>query len=282
MIGGSSVSGQSCIAAARELESKQTIISTTSGDKEVKGADYTIHGIKLDEPGAAKKILQHEQSHDIDYIVYIPARGQVGLRAVDATREMVDESINYCLRPALELSNKLKPKKTIMVSGFITMPPLLLVYGAMTYTKLTMEDLAVRYPKKLQMIRIGMFMSSSVRAIAVLVQRKMMKEKKEEFQDLYAEWKESGAKKFTEFFWQLNYKNEEEAYSSHSEGKPFRPTTDEDIKNGFKKALEGAPEPILNVLGPWSWADTKMVEIPGEVAVMKNLFPDDLHTYLED
>ena len=278
VVGGSSVSGQCAINAIKELNQNNTVISTSSRDAEVKGADITIGEVALEEASATDKILNHEAVKDIDYVIYIPARGMVGISARDATLAQVEESLDYCFRPFLRMVKTLQPKKGIALSGFITMQPLLEVYGAMTFTKIAMEQIAVKYPEKVQLLRIGMFHSSSVRGIALLVQRRLMKDKS--FRpELFDNWKSSG-KKFSEFFYEKNYRFEEDSYKQHAAGKPFRPTEPDDIKEAFKLALQGEKAPIINVLGSWLWKDSEMPYLPPAITDNIELIPDDLEKLL--
>ena len=264
IIGGSSVSGQTAIEAVKDLNKDNIVISTTSGQKDVKGADHTIYNIRLDEGGVEEKILNESEVKDIDYHIYVPARGQVGISADEATKEMVDESLDYCFRPTLRLHKALQPKATIALSGFITMEPLMEIYGAMTFTKIAMEDISVKNPDKIKILRIGMFHSNSVRGIAILAQRRFLREK-DHNPALRKEWKESG-KKFNQFFYDRNYHFEEQYYkdvnAKENPGIAFRPTVPEDIKAGFTRLLKGEKAPIVNVLGAWQWVENKMPALP--------------------
>jgi hypothetical protein len=180
--------------------------------------------------------------------------------------------------PYLKLSKALKPKRTIALSGFMALPALTKIYGAMTFTKVAMEQLAVNNPDKLQIIRIGMFHSNSVRGIAILAQRRFMRES--EFQPEWrAQWKASG-KKFSEFFYEMNYAQEEQMYKQHGNGVPFRPTIPEDITNGFLMAFQGEPAPIINVLGPWLWTESAMPDLPETITSRLHLIPDSIYRIL--
>ena len=112
VVGGTSVSGKTAFEAIKELDAANEIITTTSRDNKVDGADITITGISLTEDSAEEKILGSGHCRDIDYMIYIPARGQVGIKAEEATRDMVEESLNYSFRPFLRLAKELKPRKS--------------------------------------------------------------------------------------------------------------------------------------------------------------------------
>lgn len=274
IVGAGSVSGAAAVQAAREMGSE--IITTTSRSTDLPGCDHTIHGIDLAQSSAADQILSDSflLAKPVDYILYIPARGEVGLALEESTRDMIEPSLAYSVRPYLKLHSALKPRRTVSLSGFITMPPLMKIYGAMTFTKIAMEKLAVENPAALQIIRIGMFHSNSVRGIMILAQRRFLRDPSF-LPDWRAEWKASG-KKFPDFFYSRNYTCEEETYSQHGRGVPFRPTEPSDITAGFKLALGGEPAPIINVLGPWLWTENTMPELPENIRQRLDFIPSDL------
>jgi hypothetical protein len=275
IVGAGSVSGGAAIKAAQKLGAE--IITTTSRSVDIEGASHTIYGIDLEKPDAVEKILRDTvlRSKPIDYLIYIPARGAVGMDVKDAKAEMVPASLEYSVIPYLKLAKALNPKRTIALSGFMAMPTLTRIYGAMTFTKIAMEELAVRNPQKLQIIRIGMFLSQSVRGIAILAQRRFMREP-EFHPDWRADWKASG-KKFSQFFYDMNYECEERMYREHSNGVPFRPTVPGDIQIGFERALTGEPAPIINILGPWLWTETQMPQLPVEITSRVDLIPESVY-----
>lgn len=297
IVGAGAVSGGAAIAAAKQLGAE--VIATTSRHKDaipggddqaasmphgrhegVKGADHTIYGIDLEHGDAVDKMLADTKltGAPIDYVIYIPARGAVGMDVAESTPDLIMPSLEYSVIPYLKLSKALKPKRTIALSGFMALPTLTKIYGAMTFTKIAMEELAIRNPDKLQIIRIGMFLSNSVRGIAILAQRRFTREPG--FQPEWrAEWKASG-KKFSQFFYDMNYEQEEQMYKAHSNGKAFRPTLPEDITNGFLMALKGEQAPIINVLGPWLWTENTMPELPEHITSRKHLIPESIYTMI--
>jgi len=276
IVGAGAVSGKAAVKAAHELNA--TIIATTSRTENIEGADETIYGIDLEKADAVSKILADPRVKSIDYVIYIPARGEVGMDVTEATAEMIPPSLSYSVIPYLQLTNALKPKRTIALSGFMALPAMARIYGAMTFTKVVMEELAVRHPERLQIIRIGMFYSNSVRGIALLAQRRFTREKN--FQSAWKdEWKASG-KKFSEFFFDKNYRSEEETYKEHAQGIPFRPTGPDDITKAFKLALNGEKAPIINVLGAWQWVENKMPQLPNEITSRLHLIPKNIYSVL--
>lgn len=278
IVGAGAVSGGAAMKAAKELGAE--VITTTSRDTDIAGADHTIYGIDLEKPDAVDKMLADSRltAKPVDYVIYIPARGQVGMDVSESTADMIPPSLEYSVIPYLKLAKALKPKRTIALSGFMALPALMKIYGAMTFTKIAMEELAVRNPDKLQIIRIGMFFSNSVRGIALLAQRRFTREK--DFQsDWRAEWKASGMK-FSDFFYDKNYRSEEETYRAHANGIAFRPTVPEDITVGFRMALKGEKAPVINVLGPWLWTEDKMPALPEAVTSRLHLIPQSIYSLI--
>lgn len=278
IVGAGSVSGGAAIKAARELGAE--VITTTSRNQDVAGATHTIHGIDLENADATQKMLADKEltSKPLDFVIYIPARGSVGMDVLESKAEMVPPSLAYSVIPYLELCKALKPRRTIALSGFMALPALMKIYGAMTFTKVAMEELAIRNSDRLQIIRIGMFFSNSVRGIALLAQRRFMREK--DFQpDWRAEWKATGMK-FSDFFYDKNYRSEEETYREHANGVAFRPTLPDDITNGFRMALTGEKAPIINVLGPWLWTENAMPKLPDAITSRLNLIPESIYKIL--
>ncbi|MCB1177000.1 MAG: hypothetical protein KDK36_05415, partial [Leptospiraceae bacterium] len=203
-------------------------------------------------------------------ILYIPARGMVGIPTKFSSEEMIQESLNFSIIPMLKLSKRLNPIKTICFSGFITMNPMLLCYGCMALTKIIMEELAIEFPKKLQVIRLGMFFSKSVKGIALATYRNLKEDKYPELIEMKKEWKDSG-KKFNDYFFDMNWIYEENIYKSFSNNSniPFRRTVPEDISKSFNMILDGEKSPIINVLGDWVWMDKDMIDVPEVINSLK-------------
>lgn len=281
VIGGSAVSGQMIIKAIRERHAGAHITSTSSGSgRAVAGANHTIESVDLASPDAVDRIVKAPAPLRPELIVYVPARGEVGMPTARATREMVRESVDYSIRPMLELTARLKPKLTVCLSGFITMAPMLECYGAMAYSKLIMEDLVVRHPDRLKAIRLGMFPSNSVRGIAILTQKNLMRTKYPELASMATEWRASG-QKFADFFYGKNWHYEEMIYRDAADFQAgFRATTADDIRLAMLRILDGEKAPILNVLGDWVWTDSAMPELPAIIKAHPDFLKWDLDHYL--
>ncbi|HRP68787.1 MAG TPA: NAD-dependent epimerase/dehydratase family protein, partial [Turneriella sp.] len=97
IVGAAAVSGRAAMKAARSLGA--TIVATTSRESNVDGADETIYGVDLEKENAVEKILSDTRVKNIDYIVYIPARGAVGMDITESTAEMIPPSLAYSVEP---------------------------------------------------------------------------------------------------------------------------------------------------------------------------------------
>lgn len=277
IVGANSASGQEI---CKQLYGKKDvqIIGTTSSLKDISFTDKTIHEIDLSNSGAVAKIV-NSIKEKIDYIIYIPARGMVGMPTKYSTREMILESFRYSIFPYLELTKDLTPKKTILLSGFITMPPMLLCYGCMALTKIIMEELAFEFPTKFTVIRLGMFYSKSVRGIALATRKNIKDRKYPELLEMQKEWKNSGLS-FDEYFYGKNWYYEESIYKDFANNKniPFRKTETKDIATSVQKIIDGDPNPVWNVLGDWVWKDKEMIPVPEEIKILRKYISTELDT----
>lgn len=283
IIGGASVAGRAAARAIRELDADARIYATSSRTDSIASADHTITEIDVAETDAVDRLIAAAAElrltpENLKAMIYVPARGEVGLPAHKATAEQVQKAIDYSLRPLVRLTAALRPQRSICISGFITMQPLLECYGAMAFAKIAMEELVVRHPHLFKVIRFGMFHSNSVRGIALLVQRNMMRNVHPEFEVLKSEWKQSG-RRFPDYFYDKNYRYESDTYA-HISDLPFRPTEEKDLETGFRLALGDTADPIINVLGDWVWSENSMPPLPDVITDNRHLMPDDLDALL--
>ncbi len=282
IVGANSVSGQEIVQKIKQTISITHIFGTTSSSQPIPHVDTTISGVDLSHSNSVSLICD-SISKPIDYIIYIPARGMVGIPTKYTTKEMILESFQYSIFPYIELSKRLTPKKTIVLSGFITMPPMLLCYGCMALTKIVMEELAFQFPDKFSVLRLGMFYSKSVRGIAIATRKNMKSNLYPELEEMKKEWKESGLS-FDDYFYGKNWFHEESIYKNFANNKntPFRKTEAFDIANSTLKLLTKEPKPVLNVLGDWVWEDESMIPVPLEIEKLKPLIQTELIQVLKE
>ena len=280
IIGGNAVSGEQTILAIKSEDKNAFVISTSSKEKDVPNAGETIRNIDLTSPKSIEDIVSIIGDKRLKALIYIPARGIVGKPVVYAEKSEYLESIEFSVIPMLKLTKALKPELSLWFSGFMWLKPLMLFYGTMTYTKITMEQLTLQFPEQFKCIRYGMFHSDSVRGIAVLVQRTLNADLYPEMAEYKKAWKESG-KKFKDFFPGMNYEHEESQLKTEGNfEKPFRPLEPRDIQVGIKKALFHKTKPILNVVGNWYWENDNLPNWPAEIQKHLEIIDQNLERYL--
>lgn len=280
IVGANSVSGQE-IAKHIKKTLNAHVIGTTSSQLPIPNVDKTILGIDLSYIDSVTRICE-SISEPIDFIIYIPARGKVGFPTKYSTKQMVIESFQYSVIPYIELSRRLTPKKTIVLSGFITMPPMLLCYGCMALTKIIMEELAFQFPDKFSVLRLGMFYSKSVRGIALATKKNMKSHIYPELDEMKKEWNNSGLS-FDDFFYGKNWFFEKTIYQDFANNKmiPFRKTETSDIAKSIVSLLTVEPKPVLNVLGDWVWEDQSMILVPEVINNLRDFIKDELEQVLK-
>ncbi|TGL64073.1 SDR family NAD(P)-dependent oxidoreductase [Leptospira sarikeiensis] len=268
IVGGSGAAGQSAIQAFKEYSAKTgqnwKIISTTSGETQVLGADQTIPFIKLEEPNEAVTNIQKfltKENLKVDYLIYTPARGNLGYPVSETPDKDIIDTAKFCFDPMLDLEKKLSPKITLGYSAYYYLPHLLTFYGSLAYIKKKMEEWAVQKPESRKIIRAGTFFSQSVRGITIILQRLAKSSPHPDLQKLMEEQKASG-KKFGDFFIDYIQSKENESFAKKFPGIPYRITEANDLKIALLKILEGEKAPIVSLVGDWIWTEDKLPEMP--------------------
>ena len=259
IVGGNSISGQAIIAAIQEHHLNQNtpchIVATSSQKADIQNADQSLSSIDLTQSDACQSIERQLQTlTNIDFIFYTPAKGVVGMPVDAATENQIQASIDFSLKPMLQLSNSLQPKLSIGLSGFAWTEVLFKTYGAMLYAKIVLELLAQRQPQRFKVLRIGFFASHSSRAVFLMARKNMARGL---YQQVYSSWQEicrAKQKKMKELMEELIYSSEQKEFSKHFNA-VYRLTQTEDIKKGVKKLIAGNTKPIVNVLGNGYWEE---------------------------
>ena len=278
VVGGKAVLGQQAIQAIRQEDKDAFIISTSSGGEDVPGADQTIGNVDLAQKDSVSRITQIKEP--LRAIVYVPARGPVGKPVQYANAEEYQESLEFSVIPMLQLMGAMKPEIGLWFSGFMWLEPLMMLYGPMIYTKITMEEITLRHPDRFKCVRYGMFVSNSARGISILSQKAIQSGRYPEQEKYRKAWKESG-QKFRDFFASVNGGEEERLLAPLAgSDRPYRPLETEDLQIGVRKALFSETKPILNVVGDWYWEDDSMPEWPQPVQEHMNLVRKDLDALL--
>jgi hypothetical protein len=279
IVGGNAVLGQQSILAIRKEDPEAYIISTTSSEGIVQGADETIGNVNLTDSKSIDTVIQ-KITRPLRAIVYVPARGPVGKPVQYANREEYQESVNFSVIPMLRLTGALSPEIALWFSGFMWLEPLMMLYGPMIYTKITMEQITLKHPDRFKCVRYGMFVSNSARGISILSQKAISSGKYPEQEDYKKGWKASG-KKFKDYFASVNAAEEEAVLAPLARSSvAYRSLETEDLQIGVKKALFSETGPILNVVGDWYWEDDELPEWPPEIEAKMDLIDSDLDRYL--
>ena len=279
IVGGNAVLGQQSILAIRKEDPEAYIISTTSSEGIVQGADETIGNVNLTDSKSIDTVIQ-KITRPLRAIVYVPARGPVGKPVQYANREEYQESVNFSVIPMLRLTGALSPEIALWFSGFMWLEPLMMLYGPMIYTKITMEQITLKHPDRFKCVRYGMFVSNSTRGISILSQKAISSGKYPEQEDYKKGWKASG-KKFKDYFASVNAAEEEAVLAPLARSSvAYRSLETEDLQIGVKKALFSETDPILNVVGDWYWEDDELPEWPPEIEAKMDLIDSDLDRYL--
>ncbi|EPG74654.1 hypothetical protein LEP1GSC058_1682 [Leptospira fainei serovar Hurstbridge str. BUT 6] len=267
IVGGSGAAGQSAIQGLTEDRTisgrNWRIIATTSGDKDVEGADRTLKQIQLEEPDeAVSKIIEALKMEDpVDILVYTPARGKLGYPASETPDEDIESGLKFCFDPMLELEKKLSPRLTIGYSAFYYLPYLLTYYGSLAFIKKKMEEWTLEKPASRKAIRAGTFLSQSARGIGIILQRLAKSTSHPDLQKLIEEQKSSG-KKFSDFFIDYIQKKEKETFLKNFPSIPYRFTEPKDLKIALLRILQGEPSPIISVIGDWVWTENTLPPMP--------------------
>lgn len=262
VIGGSGEAGQSAITCLKAKDPSAYIITTTTTNEPVSNADLTFFG-KTATSSLSKKIQEDLQNHNISpnfkAIIYTPALGEVGFPIIESSPKQIEETLGICLYPLLDLEESIKPELTIAYSAFYWLSHTLSFYGSMGVAKYKADLWAMENPKKRKIIRAGTFFSKSVRGISIVLQRTMKKTNNPELLTLKSRY-EISDQKFMDFFLSYAWEHEKEAFQSQFET-PYRPTNREDLGRGLGLALDSI-EPIVTVLGDWTWKESELPQIP--------------------
>ncbi len=266
IVGGSGEAGQSAVAAVKRYcaQANRTpeIIATTSRAKDVEGANRTFSKVDLTGDDAFAPVIQALQDQAIDLIVYTPARGNIGFPIASTTEADLEFGMNFSFNPMVELEAKLNPGLIVGYSAFYWMEHLQKAYGSMGYVKKRMEEWAIDAPEKRKMIRAGIFYSSSTRASALFVKRRLKKETGPDIDELRARI-DAYDGSLEDFTLQAGRDFEKTEYGPKFPGSEYRPTVREDLENAlFTILAEKIPEPLYCVVGGWAWTESKIPELP--------------------
>jgi len=263
IIGGAGEAGQSAIEYLRKSDPSSILISTTSENSNIPGADVILNQIKAGPEliGRVKEGLQKKEiSTDFEAIIYTPALGEVGYPIQESKKEAVEQALGISYYPMLDLESHFSPKHMVGYSAFYWLPHTLAFYGSMGIVKLKMDEWAVALPSKRRIVRAGTFYSKSVRGISIVLQRTMKSTTNQDLLKLKEAFVSSG-KKFQDFFLDYAWQHEKEFGMASGFQSPYRPTNRMDLSRGLENAFKGQA-PIATVLGDWEWSESALPNLP--------------------
>lgn len=280
IIGASGVSGQAAIQAVRNFKPEAWVIGTTSSDRDIPHCDKTIQGINFKDADSIEKIVASlPKNPSIKMMAFIPAKGRVAMPATSATAQQIKDSVTFSIIPMLKLISILKPEITVCHSAFIQLSFLREIYGAMNFTKYLMDDLAIKHPDKLKVIRFGVFDSTALRGILILFERAIASGFVDENNPVAIAWKKSGLS-LENFFKKIAAQSEAEAFQKQF-NTPYRITESRDITKAYELVLKGEKAPIINVIGNWIWPDNHLPILPPTEQKMAETMLPNLDDYLK-
>ncbi len=287
ILGGASVSGQQIIKAIHDYHQKDSnaykIISTSSRNSSVPLVDSTLEGIDFSQKNASELVLD-KLDCKIDYFISTLARGRVGLPFDQVNREDIEESCLFSVYPVIYMQKKLKPQRTMVLSGFVCLKYMLQIYGAMLHSKMLLEEFAFMHKKNFSLLRIGYFSSKSSRAIALYTQKAMQK-------GLYPEYKVYQFKKnraskdksisFKQYTDEKIRQQENDYLSSHTNHMRMSDKEEMDvaiIQKAASQALYSSSQKfITNVIGQVIWQDEQKLPWPEQIYKQSLFIRDDLY-----
>lgn len=260
VIGATGEAGLSAIDSIRGNYPNAHIIATTRSEQSIPEADETLPSIEISEEISDRiRSELKDRASRLDLLVFTPAMGEPGFPIQNTTENQWREAADFSLYPMMDLERSLKPGLTVGYSALYWLPHTLSFYGALGYVKKAMEEWCLDHPSGRALVRGGTFYSKSVRGISLLLQRLMKSTTNPELLKMKEEFQKSDMR-FLDFFLEYASEREKEAFS-HLQTEPYRRTERTDLARGLTQLLQGSG-PIVTVVGPWTWEDNKLPDLP--------------------
>ena len=250
VIGGSGVMGQAAIKAVRtKFGNEANIIANWFGklDAEftIEGADKTIFG-DISDRNCVNKI-KNEYPGQFDYMFYATALGEVGVPIKEADPESIVQSNRLSFDPIPVLEQHLNIKTIVTYSTFYVIRHQLATYGAMGYSKETIEKWTLEAGKsKHTCIRAGLFESQSSRGIKLLLRKSAKNPENIKDPLLKSYFLNKSSKEGIKEFEEGIFKEEKEAYGDCR-------TNAEDLYQSHLTLFESENPNFVNVCGKKIW-----------------------------
>jgi hypothetical protein len=250
VIGGSGVMGQAAIKAVRtKFGSEANIIANWFGKEDteftIEGADKTIFG-DISDTSCINKI-KNEYPGQFDYMFYATALGEVGVPIKEADPESIVQSNRLSFDPIPVLEQHLNIKTIVTYSTFYVIRHQLATYGAMGYSKETIEKWTLEAGKsKHACIRAGLFESQSSRGIKLLLRKSAKNPENIKDPLLKSYFLNKSSKEGIKEFEEGIFKEEKEAYGDCR-------TNAEDLYQSHLTLFESENPNFVNVCGKKIW-----------------------------
>ena len=250
VIGGSGVMGQAAIKAVRtKFGSEANIIANWFGKEDteftIEGADKTIFG-DISDTSCVNKI-KNEYPGQFDYMFYATALGEVGVPIKEADPESIVQSNRLSFDPIPVLEQHLNIKTIVTYSTFYVIRHQLATYGAMGYSKETIEKWTLEAGKsKHTCIRTGLFESQSSRGIKLLLRKSAKNPENIKDPLLKSYFLNKSSKEGIKEFEEGIFKEEKEAYGDCR-------TNAEDLYQSHLILFESKNPNFVNVCGKKIW-----------------------------
>jgi len=250
VVGGSGVMGQAAIKAVRaKFGSEANIIANWFGKEDtdftIEGADKTIFGDISDTTCVNK--IKTENPGQFDYMFYATALGEVGVPIKEAEPESIAQSNRLSFDPIPVLEDHLDINTIVTYSTFYVIRHQLATYGAMGYSKESIEKWTLEAGKsKRACIRAGLFESHSSRGIKLLLRKSAKNPENIKDPLLKSYFLNKSSKEGIKEFEEGIFKEEKEAYGDCR-------TNAEDLYQSHLTLFESNNTNFVNVCGKKIW-----------------------------
>lgn len=249
VIGASGVVGQAAIAAVRQAYGNDAhIVATATEYKALAGANE-IEIIKLTAENIADRswlepLLAYRP---FDVTFFTPAYAKaVGMPEEKVTENDKTEAYNFCVKPLMQLEDSGNFGVLVAFSGFLNLPLVRQVYGAMIYSKHELENFCAGDISRRQLFRLGAFESRSLRGLAAQI-LSYWRGKLHEMYRLFTLAKNPESKKLSQALLEQILAEESDSFGS------TKPTTPGRIQSYLADWLVKQNQGFHNLVGDIKW-----------------------------
>ncbi len=249
VIGASGVVGQAAIAAVRQAYGNDAhIVATATEYKALAGANE-IEIIKLTAENIADRswlepLLAYRP---FDVTFFTPAYAKaVGMPESKVTENDKMEAYNFCVKPLMQLEDSGNFGVLVAFSGFLNLPLVRQVYGAMIHSKHELENFCAGDISRRQLFRLGAFESRSLRGLAAQI-LSYWRGKLHEMYRFFTLAKNPESKKLSQALLEQILAEESDNFGN------TRPTTPDRIQSYLADWLKKQNQGFHNLVGDINW-----------------------------